>query len=98
QADKPWFWPQSAKEFSPTGALSPVLDALRPAVNDCILIDRLNNPQQPGRGGPGHAIESCRWLTCADPVNEPGQRASVNIGISADQFAAERIGVYTALP
>ncbi|HEX3134174.1 MAG TPA: DUF1552 domain-containing protein, partial [Planctomycetota bacterium] len=98
QADLKWFWPSNAKDFSPTGELSPVLTAMRSVVGDCLLIDKVDIPKLPGEGGPGHAFESGRWLTCVHPNGEPEKKASVNLGISADQVAANQLGVYTALP
>jgi hypothetical protein len=98
QADLAWFWPANAKDFSPTGALSPVLTAMRTVVNDCLLIDQVAIPKRPGEGGPGHAFESGRWLTCVHPDGAPDKKASVNLGISADQVAANQLGAYTALP
>ena len=98
EAGLKWFWPDRVEDFTPTGSLSPVLEALRPVVNDCLLIDNVNIPALPGEGGPGHAFESGRWLTCVHPNGEPDQKASVNLGISADQVAAMQIGNSTALP
>jgi hypothetical protein len=98
QPELKWFWPSNPKDFSPTGELSPVLTPMRSVVNDCLLIDKVDIPKLAGEGGPGHAFESGRWLTCVHPNGEPDKKASVNIGISADQVAANQLGVYTALP
>jgi hypothetical protein len=98
QRDLKWFWPTNAKDFSPTGELSPVLTPMRSVVNDCLLIDKLEIPKLDGEGGPGHAFESGRWLTCVHPNGDPDKKATVNLGISADQVAANQLGFYTALP
>lgn len=98
QPELKWFWPSNPKDFSPTGELSPVLTPLRSVVNDCLLIDQVAIPKLAGEGGPGHAFESGRWLTCVHPNGEADKKASVNLGISADQVAANHLGLYTALP
>jgi hypothetical protein len=98
EAGLKWFWPSNPKDFSPTGELSPVLTPMRAVVNDCLLIDQVAIPKLPGEGGPGHAFESGRWLTCVHPNGEPDKKGTVNLGISADQVAANHLGAYTALP
>lgn len=93
--DETWFWPAGPEDFSSTGALSQTLQPLRPVVGDCLLIDRMNNPRM---SGPGHAIEAARFITAAHPNMEEEKRSTVNISISADQYAAQQLGIYTALP
>ena len=92
------FWPANPKDFSPTGKLPAILEPLRPVVSDCLLIDNLSNPHLPGEGGPGHAFEHARFITCTHPSMDMDKRSTVNIGISADQVAALQLGVYTSLP
>lgn len=95
QNGEPWFWPNSAQDFSPTGKLSRVLEPLRQMIPDCMLIDHLNTPKGTG---PGHAFETGRFITAAHPDMVEDKKASVNISISADQYAAMQLGMYTALP
>jgi hypothetical protein len=94
---EPWFWPKDAASFSPSGALSPVLEGLRPVVSDCLLIGDLNNPRPDDRE-PGHVVEASSWLTAAGVAQDKEHRATVNLSISADQVAALQLGAYTSLP
>ena len=90
-----WFWPDNKADFSPTGKLSRTLEPLRQMIQECLLIDGLEGAA--GRG-PGHAFETGRWLTALHPNSDEDKKSTVNIGISADQYAAQQIGMYTALP
>jgi hypothetical protein len=92
------FWPADPKDFTPTAKLPSTLEPLRPVLGDCLLFNNLDNPHLPDEGGPGHAFEHGRFLTCVHPAMAQEKRATVNIGISADQVAAQQLGVYTALP
>ena len=93
------FWPKEAKAFSPTGALPPTLEPLRPVVNDCLLLGGMSNPRADRANGvAGHVNEAAGWLTCAAMSMDKEKRSTVNIGISADQVAAQQLGVYTSLP
>jgi hypothetical protein len=96
----PEFWPKDEKSYSPSGVLPPTLEPLRPLLNDCLLIGGMRNPKTNDvdftKGGPStHAVESACWLTGMPPLLNGG---TVNIGISADQIAAQQIGQYTPLP
>jgi hypothetical protein len=88
------FWPKDPKAFTPTGALSPCLEPLRPVVGDCLLIDRLDNPHCNDNKASTHLVETSAWLTCASPVGG----GLVNVGVSADQVAAQQLGAFTVLP
>ncbi len=96
----PQFWPKDEKSYSASGELPPTLEPLRTSLGDCLLIGGMRNPKTNDvdftKNGPStHAVETCCWLTCMPPLNKNG---TVDIGISADQIAAEQIGQYTALP
>ena len=94
------FWPTDEKSFTASGNLPQNRDPLRGVLGDCLLIGKMRNPKTNDvdftKGGPStHAVETCSWLTCMPPLLSNGM---VDIGISADQIAAEQIGQYTTLP
>lgn len=96
----PQFWPKDEKSYSSSGVLPPTLEPLRALLPDCLLIGGMKNPKTNDvdftKGGPStHAVESASWLTCMPPLLNNG---TVNIGVSADQIAAQQIGQYTPLP
>ena len=85
------FWPKDEKDWATN--LSPTLEPLRPFFDDVLLLDGINN--EVGFGAP-HAIELCSWLTAESPNRD--KRDQINIAPSADQIAANHLGLYTALP
>lgn len=87
------FWPANAESFlsSPPSAL----ESLRPILDQCLLIKGISGvPIAPFNGAP-HALELSTWLTAMLPDAE--RRNQINIGISADQIAANYIGAQTSL-
>ncbi len=94
------FWPKDERSYNASVALPPTLEPLRPVIGETLLIGQTKNPcQNPplSQGGPAeHAAEVCSWLTCAKAIKTGS--GTVNIGISADQLAAEQLGQFTALP
>ncbi len=88
------FWPKDPSEFikSPT----PILEPLRGVLDQCLVVKGISGvPIAPLNGAP-HALELSTWLTATLPDTQ--KRSVVNIAISADQIAANYIGVYTPLP
>lgn len=93
------FWPKDEKSFSPAVPLPPTIEPLRPLLSELLLIGQIKNPCQnlgeDKNGAAGHKADSACWLTCAH-VNKAN--GGVDLGISADQLAAEQLGQYTVLP
>ncbi len=93
------FWPKDEKSYHPSVALPPTLEPLRAVLSETLLIGQIKNPCQnlgeDKNGAAGHKADSACWLTCAH-VNKAN--GSVDLGISADQLAAEQLGQYTFLP
>jgi len=88
------FWPKSPESF--LIAPPPALDSLRPVLNQCLLVKGISGvPIAPFNGAP-HALELSTWLTAKLP--NASQRNKIDIGISADQIAANYVGGFTALP
>jgi hypothetical protein len=88
------FWPASADSF--LKAPPPALESLRPILNQCLLMKGISGvPISPFNGAP-HALELSTWLTAMLPDSDTRNR--INIGISADQIAANYIGGLTSLP
>jgi hypothetical protein len=88
------FWPASADSFLKTPP--PALESLRPVLNQCLLMKGISGvPISPFNGAP-HALELSTWLTAMLPDSDTRNR--INIGISADQIAANYIGGLTSLP
>jgi len=88
------FWPTDPAAF----LTSPpqVLEALRPVLDQCLLMKGISGvPIAPLNGAP-HALELSTWLTATLPNAD--RRDVVNIAISADQIAANYVGAFTALP
>ena len=93
------FWPKDEKSFAPTGVLPPTLEPLRPVISECMLLGNLSNLRADRENGiAGHVTEAAGFLTCAPMAFEKDKRGTVNIGISADQVAAQQLGAYTTLP
>jgi hypothetical protein len=93
------FWPKDEKSYHPTLPLPPTLEPLRAVLGETLLLGRIKNPCEnkgEGDGGAGgHKADSASWLTCAHIRKST---TGLDIGISADQFAAEQLGQYTVLP
>src|SRR5204862_1821277 len=87
------FWPKDAESFlsSPPSAL----ESLRPVLDQCLLMKGISGvPIAPFNGAP-HALELSTWLTAMLP--DANTRNRINIGISADQIAANYLSGYTPL-
>ena len=93
------FWPKDEKSFHPSQTLPPTLEPLRQVLSETLLIGQIKNPCQnlgeDKNGAAGHKADSACWLTCSHVKKSNG---TVDLGISADQFAAEQLGQYTILP
>jgi hypothetical protein len=88
------FWPADPATYRTSPP--PILDSLRPVLDQCLLMKGISGvPIAPLNGAP-HALELSTWLTAALP--DVNKRDVVNIAISADQIAANYIGAFTALP
>ncbi|MFM8470920.1 MAG: DUF1552 domain-containing protein, partial [Limisphaerales bacterium] len=88
------FWPKSPESFLTSPP--PALEALRPVLDQCLLVKGISGvPIAPFNGAP-HALELSTWLTAKLP--DANQRNRINIGISADQIAANYVGGFTSLP
>src|SRR4026209_2950907 len=74
----------------------PALESLRPVLDQCLLMKGISGvPIAPFNGAP-HALELSTWLTAMLP--DANTRNRINIGISADQIAANYVGAFTSLP
>jgi hypothetical protein len=89
------FWPTDANAYR--GApLPPIIASLKPVLDRCLMVKGISGiPIAPFNGAP-HALELSTWLTATLP--DADRRASIHIGISADQIAANYVGGMTALP
>jgi hypothetical protein len=88
------FWPADPATFPSTPP--PILESLRPVLDQCLMMKGISGvPIAPLNGAP-HALELSTWLTATLP--DVNKRNVVNIGISADQIAANYVGAFTALP
>lgn len=89
------FWPKDTEAFR--GApLPPIIASLAPVLDRCLMVKGISGvPIAPFNGAP-HALELSTWLTATLP--DADRRASIHIGISADQIAANYVGGMTALP
>ena len=88
------FWPENAESF--LASPPPALASLRPVLDQCLMMKGISGvPISPFNGAP-HALELSTWLTAMLP--DAATRNEINIGISADQIAANHVGAFTALP
>ena len=87
------FWPKSA-HLAPAGDLPPTLEPLRALLPECLILGGLKHARGAESKCPPHGIEMASWLTGAAPR---GPKEIFN-GTSADQLAAQRLGMYTPLP
>jgi hypothetical protein len=99
------FFPNGAimPSWKPTGEgrgfeLSETLAPLKSVKDDILVITGLAQDNGRAKGdGPGdHARSAASFLTGAHPFKTAG--ANINVGVSVDQAAAERIGERTKLP
>ena len=82
------FWPKSPETFRT--APPPALESLRPVLDQCLMVKGISGvPTAPLSGAP-HALELSTWLTAKLP--DAIHRDRINIGISADQVAANFVG------
>lgn len=87
------FWPQSPETFLTEPP--PAIESLRPVLNRCLMMNGISAiPFAPF--GAAHALELSTWLTAKVP--NPNRRTRIDIGVSADQIAANYVGSFTALP
>jgi Protein of unknown function (DUF1552) len=88
------FWPKSPDSFLTSPP--PALEALRPVLDQCLMVKGISGvPIAPFNGAP-HALELSTWLTAKLP--DANHRNRIDIGISADQIAATYVGGFTELP
>ncbi len=88
------FWPTDPSSY--LSAPPPILEPLRPVLDQCLLMKGISGvPNAPFNGAP-HALELSTWLTATLP--DADTRDVVNIAISADQIAANYVGAFTPLP
>jgi hypothetical protein len=88
------FWPANPESF--LSSPPPALESLRDVLDQCLLMKGISGvPIAPFNGAP-HALELSTWLTACLP--DPDRRSRINIGISADQIAANHLGAHTSLP
>ncbi len=88
------FWPATPESFLKSPP--PALAALRPVLDQCLLMKGISGvPIAPFNGAP-HALELSTWLTAALP--NAHKRNQIHIAISADQLFANYVGALTALP
>jgi hypothetical protein len=88
------FWPKDPESF--LSSPPPALESLRPVLDQCLLMKGISGvPIAPFNGAP-HALELSTWLTATLP--DANTRNRINIGISADQIAANYVGAFTSLP
>jgi Protein of unknown function (DUF1552) len=83
----------SPKEVGKDFKFSPILKSLEPYRDYVTIVSGLRN--KGGESSDPHGIIEQTWLTCVGP----GARdAATDRGVSADQFAARKIGQETPLP
>jgi Protein of unknown function (DUF1552) len=88
------FWPADAESFR--ASPPPAIESLRPVLDQCLMMKGISGvPIAPFNGAP-HALELSTWLTAMLPAAE--KRNEIDIGISADQIAANHVGAFTMLP
>jgi len=88
------FWPTTPENY--LSSPPPALKSLRPVLDQCLMMRGISGvPISPFSGAP-HALELSTWLTAMLP--DADTRSRINIGISADQIAANYVGALTSLP
>ena len=91
---KDWTVKGEGKDFE----LSKTLSSLAPVKDDCLFLSGLTHDKARanGDGGGDHARNSASFLTASQPRKTGG--ADIQVGISVDQVAAQKIGTQTHLP
>ncbi len=91
---KDWTVKGEGKDFE----LSKTLSSLAPVKDDCLFLSGLTHDKARanGDGGGDHARNSASFLTASQPRKTGG--ADIQVGISVDQVAAQKIGTQTLLP
>src|SRR5579862_288196 len=88
------FWPKSPESFLTAPPAN--IESLKPVLEKCLMVKGISGvPIAPFNGAP-HALELSTWLTAKLP--DANHRNRIDIGISADQIAANYIGSFTSLP
>ncbi len=87
------FWPDDAKTWPVT--LPPSLEPLRPVIGQCLVLDGIENIDS-GPLRTTHELELSTWLTATRP--DAARKEIIAISQSADQIAAQHLGLYTVLP
>jgi hypothetical protein len=88
------FWPASPECF--LAEPPPALESLIPVLDQCLLMKGISGVAIAPFNGAPHALELSTWLTAMLP--DANTRNRINIGISADQIAANYVGGFTSLP
>lgn len=88
------FWPKSPESF--LTAPPPNIESLKPVLEKCLMVKGISGVAIAPFNGAPHALELSTWLTAKLP--DAGHRNRIDIGISADQIAANYIGSFTSLP
>jgi len=88
------FWPANAESF--LSEPPPALESLRPVLDQCLMMKGISGVPIAPFGGAPHALELSTWLTATLPDSH--NRNKINIAMSADQIAANYMGVLTSLP
>lgn len=87
------FWPTDPTSY--LTAPSPILEPLKPVLDQCLVMKGVAGMSIAPLTA-AHALELCTWLTATLPDTQ--RRDIVNIAISADQLAANYIGVSAPFP
>ena len=87
------FWPTSPDTF--LSAPPPAIVSLKPVLDQCLMMKGISGVAIAPFNGAPHALELSTWLTAMLP--DASTRNRINIGISADQIAANYVGAFTPL-
>lgn len=91
---QPDFWPSDPKNFPLV--LPKNLEPLRQVIDQCLLLNGIENAAYGALDGAPHALEVSSWLSATMP--NANNRANIDIATTIDQIAAQQLGAYTALP
>ncbi len=89
----PNFWPSDAKAWPVV--LPPSLEPLRAVIDQCLVLDGVDTVKTAPLNVT-HEMELSTWLTATRP--NPDNKEVIDIAPSADQIAAQHLGLYTVLP